>query len=84
MDKPELVLPFTFQVGLAALLVLAWRGVVLGWRNGYWEVVCLLKQINLSSTPTHSLADLARRGGGARGVVGRLCAYILGHFSTSR
>ena len=35
MDKPELVLPFTFQVGLAALLVLAWRGVVLGWRNGY-------------------------------------------------
>jgi len=35
MDKPELVLPLTFQVGLAALLVLAWRGVVLGWRNGY-------------------------------------------------
>ena len=49
-----------------------------------WEVVCLLKQINLTSTPTHSLADLARRGGGARGVVGRLCAYIRGHFSTSR
>ena len=84
MDKPELVLPFTFQVGLAALLVLAWRGVVLGWRNGYLGGCLPTKANKLDLYPTHSLADLARRGGGARGGVGRLCAYIRGHFSTSR
>ena len=66
MDKPELVPPFTLQVGLSALLVIAFERIC-GGRQGavdIWEVVCLVKRINLTSTLTHLLAVL---GFGAEG-----------------
>ena len=88
MDKPELVPPFTLQVGLSALLVIAFERICGGRRGAVdiWEVVCLVKRINLTSTLTHLLAVLGfgAEGRGSKGVVWRLCAYIRGHFSTSR
>ena len=56
--------PFTLQVGLTALMAFE---RICGGRRGavdIWEVVCLLKRINLTSTLTHLLAVL---GFGAEG-----------------
>ena len=79
MDKPELVPPFTLQVGLSALLVIAFERICGGRRGAVdiWEVVCLVKRINLTSTLTHLLAvlALARRGGDPRGSLETLCLY---------
>ena len=80
MDKPELVPPFTLQVGLSALLVIAFERIC-GGRQGavdIWEVVCLVKRINLTSTLTHLLAVLGfgAEGRGSKGVVlETLCLY---------
>ena len=58
--------PFTLQVGLTALLVIAFERICGGRRGAVdiWEVVCLVKRINLTSTLTHLLAVL---GFGAEG-----------------
>ena len=74
MDKPELVPPFTLQVGLSALLVIAFERIC-GGRQGavdIWEVVCLVKRINLTSTLTHLLAVLGfgAEGRGSKGYFG--------------
>ena len=73
-DKPEgtnlnLSSPFTLQVGLTALMAFE---RICGGRRGavdIWEVVCLLKRINLTSTLTHLLAvfGFGAEGRGSKG-----------------
>ena len=70
MDKPELVLPFYTSgwsyctYGVRENLWGGGRGAV-----DIWEVVCLLKRINLTSTLTHLLAvvGFGAEGRGSKG-----------------
>ena len=63
--------PFTLQVGLTALLVIAFERICGGRRGAVdiWEVVCLVKRINLTSTLTHLLAvfGFGAEGRGSKG-----------------